>query len=68
MKNSGILAFIGGAVAGAAVALLLAPKSGEQTRRMIKDFVDQEVDRVKQKCAHNHHNHAPQSEPTDINE
>lgn len=66
MKNAGVLAFIGGAVAGAAVALLLAPKSGEQTRKMIKEFVDQEINRAKQKCAHHNHQHEMDHEPTEI--
>lgn len=54
MKTAGILAFIGGAVAGATVALLLAPRSGEQTRKMIKDFVEKEVDNIKHKYEHKH--------------
>lgn len=37
-------AFLGGAVAGAAVALLLAPEKGEVTRGKIKDMVDKGVD------------------------
>lgn len=44
---TGILfAFIGGAAAGAAAALLLAPKSGEATRRQIKDFASHTGDKV----------------------
>lgn len=38
------LAFLGGAVAGAAVALLFAPEKGEVTRGKIKDMVDKGVD------------------------
>lgn len=37
MKQSTLFAFIGGALAGAAAALLLAPDSGANTRRKIKD-------------------------------
>ena len=37
MKCNGIVAFIGGALAGAVAALLLAPDSGENTRRKIKE-------------------------------
>lgn len=51
MKNSGLLAFIGGAVAGAAAALLLAPKSGEQTRKEMKDIIDEHISYAKEKCA-----------------
>ncbi len=32
-----LMAFLAGAAVGAAVALLTAPKSGEETRRQIKD-------------------------------
>jgi gas vesicle protein len=40
------LAFIGGAVAGVVAGLLLAPKSGEETRRALKGYarrVEEEV-------------------------
>lgn len=47
MKGSNLLAFLGGAIAGAAVALLLAPQSGKETREQIKDFVDDSMDDVK---------------------
>ncbi len=35
-----VLAALGGAVVGAAVALLLAPKSGQDTRRQFTGYVD----------------------------
>ncbi len=40
-----------GALIGGAVALLFAPRSGAETRGMIRDFVDDEVDMVKNKAA-----------------
>ena len=42
MKGSGqavALAFLGGAVAGVVAGLLLAPKSGEESRRALKGYV-----------------------------
>ncbi len=47
MKGSNILAFLGGAIVGGALALLLAPQSGEKTREQIRDFIDEEVDNAK---------------------
>ncbi len=44
-------AFVGGAIIGGVVALLLAPRSGAETRGMIRDFVDDEMDMVKDKAA-----------------
>lgn len=35
MKASNFLAFLGGAVAGGLVGLLTAPRSGEETRKMV---------------------------------
>lgn len=42
MKNSAgiIAAFLGGVVVGGAVALLLAPDSGENTRKKVVDFLE----------------------------
>ena len=52
MKCKGLLAFIGGALAGAAAAILLAPDSGENTRRKIKERAQQEYENLKEKVAH----------------
>ncbi len=49
MKCNGIIAFIGGALAGAAAALLLAPDSGENTRRRIRETARREYDNLKEK-------------------
>lgn len=49
MKCNGIIAFIGGALAGAAAALLLAPDSGENTRRKIRESASREYDNLKEK-------------------
>ena len=44
-----LLAFIAGAMAGAAVALLIAPESGEKTRKRIKDKAVGVADAAKEK-------------------
>jgi gas vesicle protein len=41
-----LFGFLGGLLIGAAVALLLAPESGEKTRKKIKKFVDDEKDKL----------------------
>lgn len=51
-ENSGfgamgvILAFVGGAAAGAVAAVLLAPKSGVETRKDLKHFASEGVERA----------------------
>jgi gas vesicle protein len=51
--NSGaaVGAFLTGALVGGVIALLFAPRSGAETRGMIRDFVEDEVDMVKDKAA-----------------
>ncbi len=43
--------FLAGALVGGVVALLFAPRSGAETRGMIRDYVDDKVDAVKDKAA-----------------
>ncbi len=49
MKTDTFFAFIGGAIVGAAAALLLAPESGEETRKKIKESIDTEYQALKKK-------------------
>ncbi|MBQ0006785.1 MAG: YtxH domain-containing protein [Alistipes sp.] len=49
MKTDTFFAFIGGAIVGAAAALLLAPESGEQTRKKIRESIDTEYQALKKK-------------------
>lgn len=45
-----IVAFFGGAIVGAAAALLLAPESGKNTRRKIREYVEDGVDTAADKA------------------
>jgi len=53
MKNTGIViaSLVGGMILGSALTMLLTPQSGSELRRQIKDFVDEEINRAKQKAA-----------------
>jgi gas vesicle protein len=44
------LAFLGGALVGAIAGMLLAPKSGPETRRAIKDYADKTEDEIIEKA------------------
>ncbi len=43
--------FLAGAIVGGAIALLYAPRTGAETRGLIRDFVEDEIDTVKDKAA-----------------
>jgi gas vesicle protein len=43
-----LLAFLGGAAAGAAVALLTAPRSGRETREQISDYLEAGKEKTRQ--------------------
>lgn len=51
MKNTGIVivSLVGGLIIGSALTMLFAPQSGADLRRKIKDSIDDEIDRVKNK-------------------
>lgn len=42
-------AFLAGALIGTGAALLLAPRSGAETRQQLKDYADKAVDEVHEK-------------------
>lgn len=50
MNNSekGILAFLAGLATGATLGILFAPRSGEETRKIITDKADEYSDQAKQ--------------------
>lgn len=49
MKTDNLFTFLGGVLVGAAVAILFAPDSGEETRKKIKDTFDKEYQGLKDK-------------------
>lgn len=51
MKNTGIaiVSLVGGLIIGSALTLLFTPQSGPELRRKIKDSIDDEIERVKNK-------------------
>lgn len=53
MKNTGIaiVSLVGGMIIGSALTMLFTPQSGPELRRKIKDTLDSEIDRVKNKLS-----------------
>ena len=51
MKNTGIaiVSLVGGLIIGSALTMLFTPQSGTELRRKIKDSIDDEIERVKNK-------------------
>lgn len=51
MKNTGIIlaSLLGGLIVGSAITVLFAPQSGPETRKQIKDFITDEIDKMKEK-------------------
>lgn len=45
-----VASLLGGMIIGSALAMLLTPQSGPALRHKIKDFVDEEVDKMKMKA------------------
>jgi gas vesicle protein len=44
------LAFLAGAIVGAVAGILLTPKSGQETRRAIKDYAEQTEEEILEKA------------------
>ena len=51
MKNTGIIitSLLGGLIVGSALTMLIKPQSGLETRKQIKDFLNDEIDKMKDK-------------------
>lgn len=49
MKADNLFSFLGGALIGAAAAILFAPESGEETHKKIKESIDKEYNELKEK-------------------
>ena len=51
MKNTGIaiVSLVGGLIIGSALTMLYTPQSGPELRRKIKESIDDEIERVKNK-------------------
>lgn len=47
MKTDSLFTFLGGVLVGAAVAILFAPDSGDETRKKIKETFDKEYQSLK---------------------
>ena len=53
MKSTGIcslVSFLGGILVGSMVAVLTTPQSGPELRHKIRDYVDQEADKMRCHC------------------
>ena len=59
MKNTGLclLSMLSGAVVGAALTVLLTPKSGPEMRDAIRDYVTGELEKVRCKSHDMAHHH-----------
>ena len=51
MKNTGIaiVSLVGGLIIGSALTMLFTPQSGPELHRKIKESIDDEIERVKNK-------------------
>ena len=64
MKQTGlcIVTLLGGALMGAAIAMLVTPKTGRQMRDQIRDLINDHIDSVRCKCNDGEgHNNTPET-------
>ena len=45
-----ILSMLGGMVIGSALALAFTPKTGAEMRSLVRDFIDEEVEKMRSAC------------------
>lgn len=53
MKSTGIcsiISFIGGALVGSLTTMLITPQSGAELRSKIRDYVEQESEKIRCQC------------------
>lgn len=52
MKHSvcTLVSFLGGMLVGSVVTMLVTPQSGPELRSKIRDYVDQEADKIRCQC------------------
>mgnify|MGYP002509336569 FL=1 len=52
MKHSvcTLVSFLGGMLVGSVVTMLVTPQSGPELRNKIRDYVDQEADKIRCHC------------------
>ena len=61
MKQTGlcIVTLLGGALMGAAIAMLVTPKTGRQMPDSIRGSIEEEVEKTRCKCNEEHPHQAP---------
>ena len=45
-----LVSFLGGMLVGSVVTMLVTPQSGPELRSKIRDYVDQEADKIRCQC------------------
>lgn len=52
MKNAGVIlaSLVGGLIVGSALTMLFTPQSGPDFRKKLKNYIDEEVNKVRCEC------------------